>query len=208
MLCWTQANQLTDQKVSCLCLLHLSAAFDTIDHDILITRLSSWFGIHGSVLSWFKSYLSSHCFRVKCETDLSFWYTSSCSVPQGSVLGPLLFVMYTTPLSTFISSCSLNLHLYADDTQLFLSFLPTHLDSSIDHLHNALDRISSWTTANLLTLNSSKTEFLLIGLSKQLAKINNSSPPLTLLETSASYLMNTSLSVSYTHLTLPTIYSV
>ena len=63
----------------------------------------------------------------------------------------------------------------ADDTQLFLSFLPTHFDSSIDHLHNALDQISSWMTANLLTLNSSKTEFLLIGLSKQLVKISNSS---------------------------------
>ena len=64
-------------------------------------------------------------------------------------------------------------HLYADDTQLFLSFLLTHFDSSIDHLQNALHRISSRVTANLLTLNSSKTEFLLIGLSKQLAKIHN-----------------------------------
>ena len=126
------------QKISCLCLLDLSAAFDTIDHDILITRLSSWFGIHGSVLSWFKSYLSSRCFRVKRETDLSPWHTSSCGVPQGSVLGPLLFVMYTTPLSNFISSCSLNHHLFANDTQLFLSFLLTHFDSSIDHLHDAL----------------------------------------------------------------------
>jgi len=125
----------------------------------LITRLSSWFGSHDSVLSWFKSYLSSRCFRVKCETDLSSRYTSSCGVPQGSVLGLLLFVMYTTPLSTLISSCSLNHHLYADDTQLFLSFLPTHFDSSTDHLHNALDRISFWMTANLLTLNSSITDF-------------------------------------------------
>ena len=83
--------------------------------------------------------------------------------------------MYTTPLSTLISSCSLNHHLYADDTQLFLSFPPTHFDSNIGHLHNALNQISSWMTANLLTLNSSKTEFLLTGLSKQLAKINNSS---------------------------------
>jgi len=162
------------QKVSCLCLLDLSVAFDTIDHAILITRLSSWFGIHGSVLSWFKSYLSSRCFRVKCGTDLSSWYTSSYGVCQDSVLGPLLFVVYPTPLSTLISSCSLNHHLYADDTQRFLSILLTHFDSSIDYLQNTLNRISSWVTANLLTLNSSKTKFLLIGLCKQLAKIYNS----------------------------------
>ena len=79
------------------------------------------------------------------------------------------------------------------------SFFPSYLDSSLDYLQNALDRISSWMTANLLTLNSSKTEFLLIGLSKQLAKINNS-PPLTLLETWASYLMNTSLFLTRSHL--------
>jgi len=73
-------------KVSCLCLLDLSAALNTINHDILITHLSSWFGIHGSVLSWFKSYLSSRCFCVKCETDLSSWYTSSCSVTKAVFL--------------------------------------------------------------------------------------------------------------------------
>jgi len=97
-------NTIGSQKVSCLCLLGLSAAFDTIDHNILITRLSSWFGIHGSVLSWFKSYLSFRSFRVKCDNNLSSFHTSSCGIPQGSVLGPLLFVMYTTPLSTLISS--------------------------------------------------------------------------------------------------------
>jgi len=112
------------QKVSCLCLLDLSAAFDTIDHNILITRLSSWFGIHGSVLSWFKSYLSSRFFCVKCDNNLSSFHTSSCGVPQGSVLGPLLFVMYITPLCTLISSLSLDHYLYADDTQLFFSFHP------------------------------------------------------------------------------------
>jgi len=85
------------------------------------------------------------------------WHTSSRGVPQGS------------------ASCSLNHHLHADNTQLFLSFLPTDIDSSIDHLHNALDRMSFWLTANLLRLNFSKTEFLFIGFSKQLAKINNSS---------------------------------
>ena len=83
--------------------------------------------------------------------------------------------MYTTPLSTLISSCSLNHQLYADDTRLFVSFLPTDFDSSIDRLQNvpiSSSRISFWMTANLLTCKSSKTEFLLIGLSKQLAKFS------------------------------------
>ena len=97
-------NAIGSQKVSCLCFLDLSAAFDTIDHNILITRLSSWFGIHGSVLSWFKSYLSSRSFRVKCDDNLSSFHTSSCGVPQGSVLGPLLIIMYRTlPLSVLLS---------------------------------------------------------------------------------------------------------
>ena len=90
-------NATGSQKISCLCLLDLSAAFDTTDHSILITRLSSWFGIHGSVLNWFKSYMSSLSFRVKCDNHVSSPHTCSCGVPQGSVLGPLLFIMYTTP---------------------------------------------------------------------------------------------------------------
>ena len=66
-------------------------------HNILLTRLSSWFGIYGTALNWFRSYLYSRCFRVKCNNDFSSPYTCLCGVPQASVLGPLLFVMYTTP---------------------------------------------------------------------------------------------------------------
>jgi len=135
--------------------------------DILITRLFSWFEIHGPVLTWFMSYLCSRSFRVQCSNNLSSCRTSSCGVPQGSVLGPILFIMYTTSLRT------LNHHLYADDTQLFFSFYPPDLHSSISHLQTALQEICSLMTANLLTLNSSKTEFLLIRLKQQLAKIQN-----------------------------------
>jgi len=83
--------------------------------------------------------------------------------------------MYTTPISTLISSLSFNCHLYADDTQLFFSLYPANFDSSITHLQNALHQISSRMTADHLTLNSSKTDFLLIGLKKQLDKMHNSS---------------------------------
>jgi len=82
--------------------------------------------------------------------------------------------MYT-PLSALISSHSVNHHLYADDTQLILSFRPPDFHSNITHLQDVLQQISSWMAANLLTLNSAKTEFLLIGLKQQLAKIHNSS---------------------------------
>jgi len=98
-------NALDSQKISCLCLLDLSAAFDTIDYSILI-RLPSWFGFHGSVLNWFKSYFSSRSFHVKCHSSFSSYRISSRGVPQGSVLSPILFIMYTTPFSTLISSLS------------------------------------------------------------------------------------------------------
>ena len=84
-----------------VCLFDLSAAFDTIDHDILITRLSSWFGINGSVINWLKSYLSSRTFRVKCDNYVSSSCAYVCGVPQGSVLGPLLS-LYTHLLSVFL----------------------------------------------------------------------------------------------------------
>ena len=97
-------NAIGSQKISCLCLLDLSAAFDTIYHSILLSRLSSWFGITGTVLDWFKSYLSSRPFRAKCESSFSSLHTCFCGIPQGSVLGPLLFIMYTTPLISFPKS--------------------------------------------------------------------------------------------------------
>ena len=101
------------QQVSCLCLLDLTAVFDTIDHSILLHLLSFWFGITDSALTWFKTYLTSRSFSVLASGFASSPYPLSCDVPQGSVLGPILFNMYTTPLSTLISSQSLNHHLYS-----------------------------------------------------------------------------------------------
>jgi len=124
-----RANSITN--VSCLCVLDLSAAFHTLDCNIVITRLSFRFRIHGSVLCWFKSYLSSRSFRVKCNINLSSLHTSSCGVPRGSVPSPLLSIMYTTPLSTLIFSLSLDHYFCADDTQLFFFFHQINFDSTV-----------------------------------------------------------------------------
>src|SRR6218665_3152836 len=156
---------------SCLCLLDISAAFDTIDHNLLLHRLSSWFGISGTALLWFKSCLSSRSFSVKASNHTSQPLPLSCGVPQGSVLGPLLFILYTTPLSRLIETSSVDHHLYADDTQLFISFSPASFSTSIAHLLSVVNQISQWMSSNLLCLNPSKTEFIIIGLSAQVKKI-------------------------------------
>jgi hypothetical protein len=91
------------QHVTCLCLFDLSAAVDTTDYAILIHRLNSWFGISGCVLSWVKFNLSNTSFCVNLTGIKSSIFQLLYGVPQGSVLGPLLFIFHTTPISHIIS---------------------------------------------------------------------------------------------------------
>ena len=102
--------------------------------------------------------------------------TFLCNTPRRCPW-PYPFNMHTTPLSTLISSRSLNHHLYADDTQILISFAPKTFTTSITQLQDTISDISFWMTANLLSLNSSKTEFMLIGLHQQISKISNPSLP-------------------------------
>jgi len=114
---------MAQQKITALCLLDLSAAFNTIDHSVLIHRLSLY-GLNGAVLSWLNLYISSRDFVVNIIENISDPRPFHQGVPQGSVLGPLLFILYTTPLSSLISDSPVKHHLYTDDTQLYLFFCP------------------------------------------------------------------------------------
>src|SRR6218665_2213151 len=112
-LCNKRVMAIGHQRVSGLCLLDISAAFDTIYHTTRrpTHRLSSLFGISGTALSWIKSYLISRSFTVNVAGHTSNPQTLTCGVPQGSILGPLLFILYTVPLSKLISSSSVDHHL-------------------------------------------------------------------------------------------------
>ena len=116
----------------------LSATIDTIDHDLLLSRLTEWFGINGVVLQCVRSYLTGRSQLVKVNGVLSTPQLLLCGVPQGSVLGPLLFTMYTTRLSSIITAFGLKHHLYADDTQIYTSFVAEDITQYLIVVQNCM----------------------------------------------------------------------
>lgn len=143
-----------------LSLLDLSSAFDSVNHDILLRRLQLSFGINGHVLSWIRSFLSDRTQIISCETSVSLPSPTRHGVPQGSVLGPLLFLMYTADIPKIIESHDLSYHLYADDIQIFGSCHPSDSASLASRLSRCIADIHNWLCSNRLLLNASKTEVM------------------------------------------------
>ncbi|KAG1928623.1 hypothetical protein F2P79_023546, partial [Pimephales promelas] len=158
--------------VSILILLDLSAAFDTVSHPILLTRLSELIGLTGTVYSWFKSYLTDRQQYVTLKGICSNLAPVLHGVPQGSVLGPLLFNIYMLPLGMIVRKHGLHFHCYADDTQLYISTKPSTSLPPVP-LTNCLKDIKHWLDNNLLKLNKDKTELMVFAPLSLLKKVDD-----------------------------------
>ncbi len=157
-------------KISVLVLLDLSAAFDTVDHNILLERLENWVGLSGMTLKWFRSYLEGRGYYVSIGEHKSKWTSMTCGVPQGSILAPLLFSLYMLPLSQIMRKNQIAYHSYADDTQIYLALSPNDY-SPIDSLCQCIDEINSWMCQNFLQLNKEKTEVIAFGNKDKVLKV-------------------------------------
>ena len=164
------------QKVTALVVIDLSAVFDTVDHDILLDVLTMHFGIEGVALSWFKSYLRLGKFKVNVGSEYSPIKDVMCSVPQGSCLGPVLYLIYANTIANIIPE---NLHIYgyADDHALSTLFKLGHQDEREGNqkLQGICLAVKDWMDSNRLKMNASKTEHTYFGSSHQLTRCGNKS---------------------------------
>ena len=147
-------------NLAILTLLDLSAAFDTVDHATLLHRLDVSYGFGGAVFSWFESYLDGRTQFVGCGTKRSRPTRVTCGVPQESVCGPILFLLYTADLLRLRESHGLQPHNYADDTQIYGYCKPNATVKLQSRLLVCVEDVVSWMRANRLQLNAARTEVI------------------------------------------------
>ena len=145
-----------------LVLLDFSSAFDTIDHDLMLIKLKNDFGMQDTAINWFKSYLNNRCFRVKIDDFLSKGESVMFGIPQGSILGPVLFTLYTQEVGKIIESHGLKFHMFADDIQIYHHYSGSM--SQLSTIKACLHDVKCWAKMNHLKLNDNKTKFINVAL--------------------------------------------
>ena len=152
------------QRAVFLILLDLSAAFDTLDHNIMLSRFQKQFGITGTALQWFQSYFTQRKNHVHINGANSDVVPLVWGVPQGSVIGPQSFPMYVQPVCDILREHNVDYHMYADDIQIMLTcdpMIPGDAECAIFKLSKCVKDVEKWMLANKLKLNQNKTEFLI-----------------------------------------------
>ena len=150
-------------QVSVLVLLDLRSAFDTVDHNILLDALQKRFGVKGSALDWYRSYLCDRTQTFQVRSDKSTTFVVDCSVRQGSVLGPLKFVVYTEDLPAVIEQHHVDHDLYADETQLSDHPSISSVAESIANIENCVSDVNKRCASKRLQLNPTKSEIIWFG---------------------------------------------
>ena len=149
----------------------MSAAFDMVDYNLLLVILKSPFGIDGIPLAWVRSYLNSRSFQVQVGSALSEPIDVPYAVPQGSLLGPILFICYLATLKNITQDTSTSLLGYADDHAVHNSFLPTDELLALKNLTEVMEKIRNWMKQSFFKMNDSKTEIVIFGTHSQWNKI-------------------------------------
>ena len=162
-----------NQEVTALIALDLSAAFDTVDHDILLDVLKSQYGVCGAALDWMDSYLRSRSCCVSVNGCMSKPRELKCSVPQGSCLGPWLYLTYAGTIFDIVPP-SISVYGFADDHTASKRFKPilSEETEAINELQDCAQEINNWMNSNKLKMNASKTEYIVFGSRPQLNKCN------------------------------------
>ena len=143
-----------------LTMIDLSAAFDTVDHTIFIKLLHDRFAVRGTALDWFRSYLSERQFCMKFGSVRSEPHALDCGIPQGCVIGPIIFNMYIIPLERIIHRHNLCYHKYADDMEIYGEYDPSSNCDCLRIRHQmeaCLDEIRAWMLINMLKMIDNKT---------------------------------------------------
>ncbi|KAK2158458.1 hypothetical protein NP493_1799g00015 [Ridgeia piscesae] len=153
------ASELNKNHAMLFVMLDLSSAFDTIDHEQLLTLLHDEYGVREMALSWFRANLEDRTHCVQTDSQASATIPLQSGVPQGSVLGPAMFTLYTTPMQRIFKRQGINYHKYANDIQLYASYNPAKPGDQVEtarRLTDCIGEVRRWMAVRMMKLNDEK----------------------------------------------------